>query len=97
MRKFITGVLLLVISCVPALASAEITRPSQVVANVVPSNSLAQAESRDVAPGSTQDYATREAAAPQLAAFAGGGGGIYIGTGALVVALLVVIVVLVVR
>jgi len=43
------------------------------------------------------DYAAREAAAPQLAGFAGGGGDVYIGTGALVVALLVVIVVLIVR
>jgi hypothetical protein len=44
-----------------------------------------------------QDYAAREAAAPQLAGFAGGSGGIYIGTGALVVALLVVVIVLVVH
>jgi len=48
-------------------------------------------------PGSPQDYAAREAAAPQLAGFSGGGGGIYIGTGALVVALLVVVVILLVR
>jgi len=43
------------------------------------------------------DYAAREAAAPQLASFAGGSSGIYIGTGALVVVLLVVVIVLLVR
>ena len=85
------------LSCVPALASAEITRPAQVAASVEPNNSLARPESRDVAPGGTQDYAARQAAAPQLAGFADGSGGIYIGTGALVVALLVVVIVLVVH
>lgn len=97
MRKFITGVLLVALSCVPALASAEITRHPQVAASAVRSNSQAQSESRDVAPGNAQDYAARQAAAPQLAGFAGGGGGVYIGTGAAVVALLVVILVLVLR
>jgi hypothetical protein len=94
MRRFITGVVLLVLACVPTLARAEVTRP-QAVASNVPSYGLAKSESRDVAPGSTQDYATRQAAAPQLAGFAGGSGGVYIGTGALVVALLVVVIILV--
>ena len=94
MKRFITGVVLVALSCVPAFARAEVTR-SQAVAREVPSNRLAQAPSRDMAPGSTQDYATRQAAAPQLAGFAGGSGGVYIGTGALVVALLVVVIILV--
>jgi hypothetical protein len=51
----------------------------------------------DNSASATSSYATREAAAPQLAEFTGGSGGIYIGTGALVVALIVVVVVLIVR
>jgi hypothetical protein len=50
-----------------------------------------------VSPDSARDYAAREAAAPQLAEFAGGSGGIYIGTGVLVVALVVVVIILVLR
>ena len=97
MTTFITGVLLVVLSCVPSLASAEITRSTKAAAIVVPNNSQVQPESRDVTPGSEQDYAVRQAAAPQLAGFAGGGGGVYIGTGAVVVALLVVVLILLVR
>lgn len=98
MNKLITGLLLVVLSFVPALARAEGSRSTQVVASVESgSNRLSQPESRDVAPGSTEDYAARQAAAPQLAGFAGGGGGVYIGTGALVVALLVVVIILVAR
>jgi hypothetical protein len=47
-----------------------------------------------VAPGEAADYAAREAAAPELANFAGGRGGIYIGGGTVVVVLLVVVIVL---
>jgi len=96
-RRFITGMLLVALSCVPAFAQTEATRLPEVSAAEVVRNRLAQPTSVDIAEGSTQDYAAREAAAPQLAGFAGGSGGIYIGTGALVVALLVVIVVLVVH
>jgi hypothetical protein len=96
-RKFMTGALLVALACAPSLAQAEVTRPSQAVEGMVPHNSSAQPAPMDTSPGSTTDYAAREAAAPELAEFAGGAGGIYIGTGALVVALLVVIVILVVH
>ncbi len=89
--------LLVALSCVSALAQAEVMPTPQVAIDKVPGHALAKPAQLDVSPGSRSDYATREAAAPQLAGFAGGGGGIYIGSGALVVALLVVIVVLVVR
>jgi hypothetical protein len=97
MKKFITGVLLVALSCVPSLAQADVSHDPQAEEGRAPHNSLAQPTPIEVSPGSAPDYAAREAAAPQLAEFAGGGGGIYIGTGALVVALLVVIVVLVVH
>jgi hypothetical protein len=96
-RKIIIGVLLVALSFVPSLALAEVTRAPHAVEGQVAQSSLAQPAPIDVSPGSTLDYAAREAAAPKLAAFAGGGGGIYIGTGALVVGLIVLIVVLVVR
>lgn len=95
MRKFIMGLLLVALSCVPTLAQAEVTRAAQAPASQGPGTRLTQAVPLDDVADSTLDYAAREAAAPQLAGFAGGAGGIYIGTGALVVALLVVIVVLV--
>jgi len=97
MKRFVTGVLLVALSCVPSLAQADVIRPPRVAVGGSPDHALASPARLDVSPGSTLDYAAREAAAPQLASFAGGGGGIYIGTGALVVALLVVIIVLVVR
>ncbi len=96
MKGFITGVLLVALSCVPSLAQAEVTRAPRASASEVQGNSLAQPAPIDSAPGSALDYAARQAAAPQLGGFAGGSGGIYIGTGALVVAL-VVLIVLVVR
>jgi hypothetical protein len=96
-KRFVTGVLLVTLSCVPSLTQAENTRAPLAVQGKAPHNSLAQPAPIDIAPGSTSDYAAREAAAPQLAGFAGGGGGVYIGTGALVVGLVVLIVILVVR
>jgi hypothetical protein len=99
-RSLITAALLVALSCAPTLAQAAATPsyPSYYgAAGEVSGKKLAQPAQLDVSPGSPQDYAAREAAAPQLAAFSGGGGGIYIGTGALVVALLVVVVVLLVR
>jgi hypothetical protein len=92
-----TAVLLVALSCAPSLAQAAITPSSYRAAGDIPGKQLAQPEQRDVSPGSPQDYAAREAAAPQLAAFSGGGGGLYIGTGVLVVALLVVLVIVLVR
>jgi hypothetical protein len=96
-KRFITGLLLVALACVPSLAQADVLRSSRVAVGEIPGQAPAKPAQLDISPGSSSDYATREAAAPQLAGFAGGGGGIYIGTGALVVALLVVIVVLVVR
>ena len=97
MRKFITGVLLVALACVPTLAQAEVTRAPQAPTSQGPGTRLTQAVPVDDGEDSARDYAARQAAAPQLAGFAGGSGGIYIGTGALVVALIVVIVVLVVH
>ena len=96
MKRFITGVLLVALSCAPSLAQAEVTRTPQAGASEVQGNSLAQGAPIDDAPGSALDYAAREAAAPRLGGFEGGSGGIYIGTGALVVAL-VVLLILVIR
>ena len=92
MNRLITGVLLVVLSCVPSFAQAESTRGPQVLAGETVGIGLAQS-----GPGSASDYAAREVAAPQLAEFEGGGGGIYIGTGALVVGLIVLIIILVVH
>ena len=97
MRRCLTGVLLLVLSCVPALAQADVTRAVPSARSQLRDTSLAQLAPQDGAQGAILDYTAREAAAPQLAGFAGGSGGVYIGTGALVVALLVVIIVLIVR
>jgi len=98
MKRFITGVLLVALSCLPSLAQAAVTRPAPVAsAGETPVTSPVEAAQPDVSPGSALDYAAREAAAPQLRAFAGGGGGLYIGSGALVLTLLVVIIVLLVR
>jgi hypothetical protein len=97
MRRLMTVVLLVALPCAPALAQAAVTPSSHRVSGETPGTKLAQPEQLDVSPGSPQEYATREAAAPQLAAFSGGGGGIYIGTGVLVVALLVVLVIVLVR
>jgi hypothetical protein len=97
MRRSVTAILLVALACAPTLAQAAVTPSYHGAAGEVPGEKLAQPERLDVSPGSPQDYAAREAAAPQLAGFSGGGGGIYIGTGALVVALLVVVVILLVR
>jgi len=98
MKKLITGVLLVTLSCLPSLAQAEVIPTTQVTAaGETPGSSLAKPTQPDISSGSALDYAAREAAAPQLGAFAGGSGGVYIGTGALLVALLVVVVILVVR
>jgi len=97
MKKLMTGVLFVVLSCMPSLAQADVNRDSRAAAGVVVGNGLAQPALPDLSRGSAPDYAAREAAAPQLAEFAGGGGGIYIGTGALVVGLIVLIVILVVH
>jgi hypothetical protein len=97
MKKLMTGVLLVALSCIPSLAQADVKRDPQAAAGEVVGNSLAQPALPDTSRGSAPDYAAREAAAPQLAEFAGGGGGIYIGTGALVVGLIVLIVILVVH
>jgi len=97
MKKLLISVLLAAILCVPSLAQAgavPVSRPA--------GESLLRAQPTVTAPTevsatSTPDYAAREAAAPQLAEFAGGSGGIYVGTGVLVVALIVVVVILVLR
>lgn len=103
-RKLITAVLLASLTCAPALARADVTRSGHEATSEV-GKRIAQPQEADVSsglvspisPGSPMDYAAREAAAPQLASFAGGSSGIYIGTGALVVVLLVVVIVLLVR
>ena len=97
MKKFFLCILLVAFSCVPSLAQAEVARAPHAAVGAVPGVGLAEPAPLDISPGSTRDYAAREAAAPQLAEFAGGSSGIYIGTGALVVALVVVIVILVLR
>lgn len=96
-RKLLVGVLFVALSCVPSLVQAEQARADQVTTGAIADHAPTQPAQLDYPPGSAQDYAAREAAAPQLTSFAGGGSGIYIGTGALVVALLVVVVVLLVR
>jgi len=97
-KKLIIGALLVAIACLPSLAQAEAMGSVQVAAaGEIPGTSVAAPAQPDVSPGSTLDYAAREAAAPQLGGFVGGGSGIYIGSGALAVALLVVIIILVVR
>jgi hypothetical protein len=97
MKKLITGVLLVAISCLPAIAEGAALGTAKITASEPAGLALAKPAQLDIAPGSAFDYAAREAAAPQLGGFAGGGGGVYIGTGAVVVVLLVVIVVLLVR
>jgi hypothetical protein len=97
MKKLLISALLVALSCVPSLGLAGDTRAPHAAVGAVPGVGLAEPVPLDISPGSTRDYAAREAAAPQLAEFAGGSGGIYIGTGALVVALVVVVVILVLR
>jgi hypothetical protein len=97
MKKFITGVLLVALCFAPSIAQAGIPRaPLAAVAETPGGQLVASAPVAD-SPGSTRDYAAREAAAPQLGQFEGGGGGIYIGTGVLVVALVVVLIIVLIR
>jgi hypothetical protein len=97
MKNLITAFLLVALSCFPAVARADVTRLSERTAGELPGNTLVQPGQLDVSPGTPLDYAQREAAAPQLANYAGGSNGVYIGSGVLVVALLVVLVILLVR
>jgi hypothetical protein len=97
MKKFFIGLLLVVFSSVPSLAQAQVESTSQAAASEGDLNRMGQPAQLDVSPGSAVDYAAREAAAPELAGFAGGGGGIYIGSGAVIVVLLVILIVIVLR
>ena len=97
LNRLIAGVLLVALSCIPAIAQAEVTRGQRSTAGEIPGNVQALSVPLDISAGSASDYAAREATAPELAQFAGGGGGLYIGTGALVVGLIVLIVILAVH
>jgi hypothetical protein len=97
MKKLLISALLAAILCVPTFAQAGIEPVSHTALRALPRAQSTVTAPSKVSPDSARDYAAREAAAPQLAEFAGGGGGIYVGTGVLVVALVVVVIILVLR
>ena len=95
-KRVMAGALLLALAGAPSIAraagvGAPIAGPT--VGEIAGGPPASRAPGR-VAPGEAADYAAREAAAPELAKFAGGRGGIYIGGGTVVVVLLVVVIVL---
>jgi len=97
MKKLLISALLAAMLCVPTFAQAAIEPVSQTALGAFQYARPIMTAPNKVSADSACDYAAREAAAPQLAEFAGGSGGIYIGTGALVVALVVVVIILVLR
>ena len=99
MKNLITGVLLIALCLAPSVAQAAVVRGPETAPAVSEASVTLSTTPGLVASTSagTSDYAAREAAAPQLAEFAGGSGGVYIGTGVLVVALIVVLAVLILR
>jgi len=97
MRNFLLGILLVVFSSMPSIARAEGGRTPQTTTSGRSGYRTAPPAQLDVSPGSSYDYGAREAAAPELAGFAGGDSGIYIGSGAVVIVLLVVLIILVIR
>lgn len=97
MKKFLIGLLFIVLCSAPSLAEAQIAPASQATASEGSRRSILQPAQPDDSPGSSVNYAAREAAAPELGGFAGGDNGIYIGSGAVIVVLLVVLIVLVIR
>jgi hypothetical protein len=97
MKKLIIAVLLAVLCCAPSIAQAGIpSAPSAAVVESPGGRLVASASVADSLTGAP-NYASREAAAPQLGQFEGGGGGFYIGSGAVVVVLLVVLLVVFLR
>lgn len=98
MKRLLISAWLMSLICVPSLAQAGVARDTTpAVVEAVPSVGPVKLAPLAPTPVTTRDFAAREAAAPQLADFAGGGNGIYIGSGALVVGILVVILILVLR
>jgi len=97
MKKLLISALLAAILCVPTLAQAGVEPAPHAALGALPRARPTVTAPNKVSPDSARDYAAREAAAPQLAEFAGGSGGVYIGTGVLVVALVVVVILLVLR
>jgi hypothetical protein len=97
MKKLLISAFLAAMLCVPTLAQAGVEPASPTALGTSPRARPTVTAPKQVSPDSARDYAAREAAAPQLAEFAGGSGGIYIGTGVLVVALVVVVIILVLR
>ena len=95
--KLFLSALLAAILCVPSSARAGVAPAPRVAVATAPHVQLTRPAPVEVSTDVTHDYAAREAAAPQLARFAGGDGGVYVGTGVLVVALIVVVVILVLR
>ena len=95
-KRLAIAALLAAFACAPSVGWAETTGARSTAADdaIAPRN--AAPVPVDSSAGEAAAYAAREAAAPELAAFAGGRGGIYIGSGALVVVLLVIIIVLLV-
>lgn len=97
MKSLFLSALLATILCVPSPARAEaVPTPRAAVATALRVQ-LTETVPVEVSTDITRDYAAREAAAPQLAGFAGGDGGVYIGAGALAVALIVVVAILILR
>jgi hypothetical protein len=95
MKKLIIGSALLALAGAPSLGRAE--APSQPPADAAPAQDPRATEPAP-ADESQQpaDYASREAAAPELGEFAGGvGGGIYIGSGAVILVLVVLLLIVI--
>jgi hypothetical protein len=95
MKKLTIAALSVALVCAPSIVRAEPPGERSASVGDVQTRQPTVPAPADSSRSEAADYAAREAAAPALAAFAGGrGGGIYIGSGALVVVLLIVIIVL---
>jgi hypothetical protein len=99
-HRFMVGLSVLALFCVPTMAWAEpvqaVTVPVK-VAELQGTRLGSPAVPGDVAPSEANNYAKREAATPKLGEFEGGGTGIYIGGGVLTVALLIVLIIVLLR
>ena len=97
MKNLFLSALLAGLLCLPSSVRAGTVPAPRAAVATAPHVQLTRPAPIEVSTDVTRDYAAREAAAPQLAGFAGGDGGVYVGTGVLVVALIVVVVILVLR
>jgi len=97
MKNILLSAMLATILLVPSHAQAGGTLPPRATIAAAPQVQLSKPVSVEISTDIMRDYAAREAAAPQLAKFAGGDGGVYVGTGVLAVALIIVVAILILR